>query len=147
MHESKGKSFVDPEYSRMLDELYKQIPRVSGSGEWFAIPPLKIEYEGDKSILTNFKEICELFRREPNHITKFLVRNLGTAGYVTDDLKLVLQGRFGEEQITSLLNRYVSFFVRCQTCGRPDTRLVKKAKVAYMVCEACGAEAPLKVTV
>lgn len=143
----ESKLTVDSEYLRMLDEVYKQVPRIGGTGEWFAIPPLKIEYEGDKSILANFKEICELFRREPNHVMKFLVRNLGTAGYINEDTKLVLQGRFGDEQIMSLLNRYVDLFVRCQTCGRPDTKLAKKGKVLYMVCEACGAEAPLKVSV
>jgi translation initiation factor 2 subunit 2 len=147
LQNGEGKSLSDySEYLRMLDEVYKDVPRVRSSGEWFAIPQLKIEYEGDKSILVNFKEICELFRREPSHVMKFLVRNLATAGYVTDDLKLVLQGHFNEDQIMNLLNRYVSFFVRCQNCGRPDTRLIKKAKVVYMVCEACGAEAPIKIT-
>lgn len=143
----ENKPLVDADYLRMLDEVYKQVPHISGSGEWFEIPPLRVEYEGDKSILSNFKEICELFRREANHVMKFLVRNLGTAGYVTDDSKLVLQGRFSDEQILTLLNRYVDFFVRCPTCGRPDTRLVKKGKVVYMVCEACGAEGPLKAAV
>jgi translation initiation factor 2 subunit 2 len=145
MQDDQTKSLTDySEYLKMLDEVYKAIPPIRASGEWFSIPRLKLDYEGDKSIVINFKEICELFRREPNHVMKFLVRNLATAGYITDEQKLVLQGHFSEEQIMNLLNRYVAFFVKCQNCGRPDTRLVKKAKVIYMVCEACGAESPIK---
>ncbi|PSO02757.1 translation initiation factor IF-2 subunit beta [Candidatus Marsarchaeota G2 archaeon ECH_B_SAG-E12] len=135
----------DEIYMKLLNKLYEQLPSISGSGEWFSVPEPHIRYEGDKSYFLNFKETYELFRRDPNHLMKFLVKHLATAGYIDNDGRLVLQGRFSEEQIKQLLERYVSIFVKCPTCGRPDTKLVKKLKVVYMVCEACGAETPLRI--
>jgi translation initiation factor 2 subunit 2 len=132
-------------YLQMLERLYQKIPNISGTGEWFSIPKPSIRYEGDKSIYTNFKETCELFRRDPNHVMKFIVRHLATAGYLDNDGRLVLQGHFNDTQIVQLLDRYVAFYVKCPTCGRPDTKLVKRVRVVYMVCEACGAEAPVRL--
>jgi translation initiation factor 2 subunit 2 len=132
-------------YLQMLEQLYKKIPNISGTGEWFSIPKASIRYEGDKSIYMNYKETCELFRRDPNHLMKFIVRHLATAGYLDNDGRLVLQGHFNDTQIMQLLERYVTFYVKCPTCGRPDTKLVKRVRVVYMVCEACGAEAPVRL--
>ncbi|MEM3671132.1 MAG: translation initiation factor IF-2 subunit beta [Thermoprotei archaeon] len=137
-------STKDAEYEGLLNELYKQVPNVSGTGEWFVVPKPILRQDGDKTILMNFKEICELFRRDPSHVMKFIVRHLATAGYVDADGRLVLQGVFGDGQVSQILDRYVNFFVKCPTCGRPDTRLTKRARVTYMVCEACGAESPVK---
>jgi translation initiation factor 2 subunit 2 len=134
----------DGEYYRLLDKLYKEIPQTGATGEWFSIPKPALRYEGDKSIYTNYRETCELFRRDPNQVMKFIVRHLATAGYVDKDGRLNLQGHFSDTQIEPLLERYVAFYVKCPTCGRPDTKLVKKARVVYMVCEACGAESPVR---
>ncbi|MCL5788241.1 MAG: translation initiation factor IF-2 subunit beta [Candidatus Marsarchaeota archaeon] len=135
---------LDKDYNALLDDLYKQVPSDSGTGEWFAVPTPNLRQDGDKIILLNFKEICQLFRRDPSHVMKFVVRHLATAGYVDADGRLVLQGRFTDTQVYQLLERYVNFFVKCPTCGRPDTRLTKRVRVVYMVCEACGAESAVK---
>lgn len=136
---------IDESYKKLLDKFYGDLPKVEGSGEWFSIPNPVLRYQGDKTTFTNFKQVCELFRREPSHVMKFLVKHLATAGFVDPEGKLVLQGHFSESQLKELLGRYVDFYVKCPTCGRPDTRLVKKLRIVYMVCEACGAEAPIKV--
>ncbi|MCD6263176.1 translation initiation factor IF-2, partial [Candidatus Bathyarchaeota archaeon] len=38
---------------------------------------------------------------------------------------------------------YTKRYVICPVCKRPDTRIVKEKRLAFLVCEACGARSSI----
>ena len=58
----------------------------------FVPPEPQVLYEGKRTILRNFSEMVDALRREPDHFSKYLVQEHGTAGNI-EGRRLVLQGR------------------------------------------------------
>jgi len=130
-------------YEEMLEAAYARLPIRGGTGERFEIPRVFISSVGNRTFIQNFKEISDRLNRDPNHVLRFLSRELATAGSWKENYA-VFQGRFLAEGIQRLINRYVSDFVVCPVCKRPDTRIEKQARFSFLTCEACGARSPVR---
>lgn len=136
-------SMNDSDYEQLLDRAIKNLPEtVKKTGSRFAIPQIKVFYEGNRTIIRNWKEIEDTLRRDGSHILKVLTRELATAGTISGS-RAILQGKFPTSQIDKTIERYVNDYVICQACKRPDTEIVKKDKLVFLVCHACGARQPL----
>jgi translation initiation factor 2 subunit 2 len=130
------------DYLASLDRALKQLPEIKGSGERFVVPEPKLLTEGKTTVLENFAGIADKLNREQEHIFKFLLRELGTAGKI-DGSRAIFQKRFTSEAITELINAYVKEYVICSECGRPDTHLIKSERILTLRCDACGAHRPV----
>ncbi len=130
------------DYLANLDRALEQLPEIKGSGERFVVPEPKLLTEGKTTVLENFANIADKLNREPEHIFKFLLRELGTAGKI-DGSRAIFQKRFTSEVITELINAYVTEYVICSECGRPDTHLIKSERILTLRCDACGAHRPV----
>jgi translation initiation factor 2 subunit 2 len=97
---------------------------------------------GRRTIIQNFGEISSRLNREPNHLLKFLSRELATAASL-DSARAIFQGRFDVGTVTRLLNIYAQRFVICPICGRPDTKIEKEGRFMFLRCEACGARSSI----
>ncbi len=106
--------------------------------ERFTVPKVDVIYEGRTTILRNFEKILSILNRDADHLLKFFLRELGTAGE-KDGSRAIFQGRIPTHQIQNKLEEYVETFVLCQECGRPDTQLIKKDRLLLLRCDACGA--------
>ncbi|HEX17559.1 MAG: translation initiation factor IF-2 subunit beta [Thermoplasmata archaeon] len=106
--------------------------------ERFVIPKVDVVYEGRTTILRNFEKILSALNRDADHLLKFFLKELGTAGE-KDGPRAIFQGKIPAHQIQSKLEDYVEIFVLCQECGRPDTHLIKKDRLLLVRCDACGA--------
>jgi len=106
--------------------------------ERFTIPKVDVLYEGRTTILRNFEKILSALNRDADHLLKFFLRELGTAGE-KDGPRAVFQGKIPASQIQNKLEEYVEIYVLCQECNRPDTQLVKKDRMLFLRCDACGA--------
>jgi len=133
------RSVKDWSYEELLDRALSQVPKVVSRAERFEIPMATTTIVGNKTIIHNFKEICEILNREPKHVARFLLREIGTAGDI-EDSRLVLQGRFSRSTINNIIARYAKIFVICPICGAPDTYIRKEKRVYILVCTACGAK-------
>ncbi|MFN3384178.1 MAG: translation initiation factor IF-2 subunit beta [Archaeoglobaceae archaeon] len=111
--------------------------------ERFEIPKVSVAREGVRTILRNLTQIAKTLSRSEDHIYKYLVKSLGTAGIV-DNGRLILQGKFTEEEIQKEINEYVKVYVLCKECNAPDTEIVKEGRVQFLRCMACGAKQPVK---
>jgi len=131
------------EYLASLDRALSKMPDDVVSRTRFTIPEVRVLAEGKTTVLENFTTIVDTINRKPDHFFKFLVRELGTAGKI-DGNRLIFQGRFTSEQISSQINAYVDEYVMCSECGRPDTELVKSERILMLKCDACGAIRPVK---
>jgi len=84
------------DYLENLDRALKHLPEIKGSGERFVIPDPKLLTEGKTTVLENLCVIVDKLNREPSHIFKFLLRELGTAGKI-DGSRAIFQRRLTQE--------------------------------------------------
>ncbi|MEM2933977.1 MAG: translation initiation factor IF-2 subunit beta [Methanocellales archaeon] len=139
----KGSVSTLDEYESILNRAMKKAPPVKVSDTRFIIPPPRVFSEGRTTVLDNFKDIVSVLNRDPDHVMKFLVREMGTAGKI-DGSRAIFQGKFTADAIWMQINRYVEEFVTCQECGRPDTHLIKQDRILMLKCDACGAWRPVQ---
>lgn len=130
-------------YHKMLEEAYSKIPSKISKHERFEVPAPQSAIMGSRTILFNFKEICDVLNRDPVHLLRFLSKEMATAGTL-DGLRVIFQGRFDRETLRRLIDRYIKDFVICPVCKRPDTRIVKEKRLQFLVCDACGARSPVR---
>jgi len=131
------------DYEKMLDEAYAQLPPEVFKHERLEVPKPVCTVFGSRTILRNFKEICDVLRRDPVHVLRFLSKEMATAGTV-EGARAIFQGRFEPETLRRLIERYMQNYVTCPVCKRPDTKVVKEKRLYFLVCEACGARSPVK---
>lgn len=131
-------------YEELLERaLEKLADRDIVRRERFEIPKVSIIREGARTILKNFSQIARALNRSDNHIYKYIVKSLGTAGFI-DNGRLILQGKFTESEIQKEVDNYVRLYVLCKECGAPDTEFVKEERVLMIRCLACGARHPAR---
>ncbi len=127
-------------YEELLKLALKEIkPIESKAFERFEIPRAQSIIEGKKTILNNFKIICSYIRRNPDHVLKYLLRELATPGVLKGD-RLIMQKRATGEMIDTKIKSYTQEFVICKECGKPDTELTKQESYYFVHCLACGAK-------
>lgn len=131
------------DYMALLKKARANLPENVGNKDRWALPKPEIIPEGRMTILRNFKEMLASTRREQEHLAKFLLSQIGTAGSVDGD-RLVFTGKVSNAKIQQALDDYVETYVRCAECGAPDTHIEKDARVHILRCEACGAHTPIK---
>lgn len=131
-------------YTWLLERVYKKIPPKTGD-EGFAIPEPELIRVGDQTILRNLREISIRLKRDPQILTRYLLRELNVGGsYDEGSGQLKIGMKVSKKPIEQLLQKFEKSYVRCPTCGSIDTRLVKREKTWMLICEACGAEQTVK---
>lgn len=132
------------DYEYLLDRLYKKVPPRSGSAE-YQIPSPEIIRIGNQTIIRNFRDISQRLKRDPQLVARYLQRELAAAGsYDPGSGQLVLNIKVSRRVVNQFLQIFLRNYVRCPTCNSIDTRLRREGKAWILVCEACGAEQPVK---
>jgi len=127
-------------YEELLDKAYNKVKLVETSnGERFEIPLIEGRVEGKTTIITNFSKICNYLRRKPEHLCKFLSKELATPSIIKGE-RLILNRKLPKSKIQDKLNLYVKEFVLCKECGKPDTEITKQDRMSFVHCLACGAK-------
>jgi translation initiation factor 2 subunit 2 len=130
------------DYEKLLERAQSKIPKGIQQRERFEIPKAKGHIEGTKTIIINFQQIVSSFHREPQHLLKFLLRELAAPGNI-DGQRLILGKKIGSSIINEKIEKYAKEFVICKDCGKPDTQLMKEERVLMIKCTACGAKHPI----
>ena len=126
-------------YEQLLDEAYKNIKPVESKIDRFEIPKVEGHVEGNKTIITNFKQICSYIRRDCDHLLKFLLKELAAPGSMKGD-RLVLTRNISSKMINEKIAIYLQQYVICKECKKPDTELTKDGEFHFIHCLACGAK-------
>ncbi len=130
------------DYFQLLERAKEVCKKSEDTGSRFKMPVAVIEYQGRKTILKNFKEIAETFKRDKKHLAKFLCRELATPAFEQGNA-LVFTSTLKHSAIQSKIEKYAKEFVFCKLCGQPDTRIIKERRIYFIKCDACGAKYPL----
>lgn len=126
------------EYRKLLEEGMKKISKTE-SKRRFEVPKSKVMISGNKTIFNNFYELADSLRRDPQHLLKFLLKELATSVDMREK-KIIFIGNFTHDLVDKKIDIYVKSYVICQECGKPDTKLLKEERNSFLVCEACGAK-------
>jgi len=130
-------------YNELIKRAYSQLPSTVTESKRFEIPRVRSTIFGMRTIFHNFTEIAEALNRDPQHLLKFLVKEMATAGTI-DGERAIFQGKFGEDTFRRLIERYTKEYVICPVCKRPDTKIVKEKRLWFLICEACGAKSSIR---
>lgn len=133
---------MSKDYESLLNRVLEKIPKKEHSGERFELPRPQVAATRTRTWIRNFKEICDYMNRDPRHVLKFLTRELATAA-TFEGSRAIFKGRFGQGSIQNLVDIYISRYVICPICGRPDTKISKQARFLFLDCEACGARSSI----
>src|SRR5574344_2899669 len=131
------------DYSQLLDRAIDQIHPEVFETKRFKVPKAYSVIQGNRTFIQNFKDVAEVLNRDPQHILKFLLRELGTAGNL-EGQRAILQGKFNHFLINERIDEYVEKYVICHECNRPDTKIIREDRIFILKCAACGARAPFK---
>ncbi len=131
-------------YEELLERAFEELSKKEVvKKERFEIPRVSVIREGARTTLKNFSQIAKALNRSEEHLYKYLVKSLGTAGFI-DNNRLVLQGKFSESEIQKEINEYVRLYVLCRECNSPDTEFIREERVLMLRCLACGAKHPVR---
>lgn len=131
------------EYEKLLKKARKELPESVLKSERFEIPRVKGHIQGNRTIISNFFQIADFLRRKPEHVLKFILKELATPGELSKSA-LIIGRKVAASLINNKIELYVNTFVLCPECKKPDTKLQKEKNVVLMKCLACGASKPIK---
>ena len=123
----------------MLERGKSLLPETSVATEMFTVPNVAGHLEGNKTVISNFFQIANILRRTPEHLLKYINRELAAKGEFKRQL-LVFNTKLPSQKINEKIQQYVDGFVICKECGKPDTKLVKEGVITFIRCQACGAK-------
>jgi translation initiation factor 2 subunit 2 len=131
------------DYEAMLSRARENLPESSKNRERFEIPKVLGHVQGNKTILSNFNQICQLLSRDRNVVWKYILRELASPGVLQDST-----ATFGRKVSSAMINdkiqKFAQNFVICQDCGKPETEIIKEGAARFLRCNACGSKNPVK---
>ncbi len=130
-------------YEELLEKAIKELPKEVKKSERFEIPKAIVQREGNKTIIKNFSQIAKAINRSEEHLYKYIVKSMGTAGLLESG-RVVLQGKFNRDEVQKEIEDYVKTYVLCKECNSPDTEFIREERVLMVRCLACGAKHPVK---
>ena len=131
-------------YEELLKKARKELPKtIVSSKERFEIPKVSGHVEGNKTIITNFMQICDIFGREFSQLLKYLQKELATPA-VLENQRLIFGRKLNSNFINQKIEHFAKIFVLCKECGKPDTEITKQDRISFLHCLACGAKHPIR---
>jgi len=130
-------------YEELLAKAIEELPKEIKKSERFEIPKVIVQREGSKTIIKNFSQLAKAINRSEEHLYKYIVKSMGTAGLLESG-RVILQGKFNREEVQREIDNYVKTYVLCKECSSPDTEFVREERVLMVRCLACGAKHPVK---
>ncbi|HID18315.1 TPA: translation initiation factor IF-2 subunit beta, partial [Candidatus Bathyarchaeota archaeon] len=67
-------------YDRWLERLYSKLPKTATTRERFEIPEIQSIIAGNRTVIRNLRQVAEALNRRPDHLLRFLSKELATAG-------------------------------------------------------------------
>lgn len=127
---------------RVFGILREKNPELTGERRRTVLKPPQVAREGTKkTVFTNFMDLCKAMNRNGDHVSAFLLSELGTSGSLDGQQRLVVKGRFLPKSFETVLRRYVNEYVLCPGCKSVDTLLDRDGatRLMYLRCQQCGA--------
>ncbi|MFQ6136940.1 MAG: translation initiation factor IF-2 subunit beta [Candidatus Hydrothermarchaeales archaeon] len=133
---------MNDEYEALLDKAYSELPDILKEESRFKVPEILSIVQGRVTVVQNLGEVARLLNRDVDMLAKYFLSELGTSGDY-DNQRLTMKGAFRPVQLQEKFENFLSQFVLCPECGRPDTKILHERRIHFLKCEACGSRHPL----
>jgi putative translation initiation factor aIF-2 beta subunit len=90
-----------------------------------------------RTVITNFVKVAECLRRRPEHLLRFLGKEMGLQGELSGE-RAILNRKVSSKDVNVKVEKYAKKYVLCVGCGKPDTELDDEGGKLYVRCLACG---------
>ncbi|KAG2496630.1 hypothetical protein HYH03_005451 [Edaphochlamys debaryana] len=134
------------DYEELLERVFgilrEKNPELTGERRRTVLKPPQVAREGTKkTVFTNFMDLCKAMNRQHEHVSQYLLAELGTSGNLDGQQRLIVKGRFLPKSFETVLRRYVNEYVLCPGCKSVDTLLDKDSatRLMHLRCQQCGA--------
>ena len=127
------------DYLELLKSARESLPKAAFEKQRFEIPIARGHIQGNMTVISNFRQIADSLGRPPEHLLKFILKELAAPG----DLKpkgLLIGTKVPASRINDKVRQYANEFVLCPECGKPDTKIERAGEMSYIKCTACGAK-------
>jgi len=129
---------MEDSYEALVEKAYKILPETTVKEERFVVPKVLGHLQGNRTIISNFYQIVDTLGRKPQHLLKYILKELATPGELKKN-GVIFGTKISATRINEKIERYVEEFVLCKECKKPDTKLLKEGNFVFMKCMACGA--------
>ena len=102
------------DYKKMLEDVRKTLPESVFLKERFEIPNALGHIQGNRTIISNFLQIASALRREPDHLLKYVLKELATPGEIKKSGALILGTKVPASRIKEKIRKYANEFVLCR---------------------------------
>jgi translation initiation factor 2 subunit 2 len=126
------------DYESMLNVARDKLPQTVSAVARFEIPNVRGQIEGNKTIISNFFQIANTLGRKPQHLLKYVQKELATPGTIRKQA-VVFGSKMPASKVNEKIKAYAEEFVFCKECHGPDTKMLKEGDVYYIKCQVCGA--------
>jgi translation initiation factor 2 subunit 2 len=123
-------------YEELLDLAYENV-EVSEECNRFEVMKVKGHHEGVRTVISNFGKVATCLRRKPEHLLKFLGKELGIQGEIKGE-RLILSRKLSSKDVNAKVEKYARRYVICEKCGKPDTEFDGDNGKLFVRCLACG---------
>ncbi|PIY60560.1 translation initiation factor IF-2 subunit beta [Candidatus Woesearchaeota archaeon CG_4_10_14_0_8_um_filter_47_5] len=130
------------EYEEMLKKARNELPEQTKLDVRFELPKVKGHIQGNKTVISNFSQIADVLGRQPEHLLKFVLKELATPGEI-DKTRVLFGRKVAAALINQKIQKYAEKYVICRECGKPDTKILRENNIISLKCMACGAKHPL----
>lgn len=131
----------DYTYLELLNRLYEKLPSELSNEKLTLRPPI-ISFIGKRTVWKNFNNFCHNIKRSNEHVSSFFITELTTSGSMDSACQLILNGRFKQNDIQTLVKQYVNEYVICHVCKKADTFLDKDpvTRLTFVTCNRCNSK-------
>ena len=134
-------------YEKLLEKAKKDMPKAALEKERFEIPKIKGHLQGNRTVLSNFIQIADVFGRKPEHMLKFILKEIAAPGEIKKSGSVIIGSKVPASKINEKIRKYAYDFVLCPECGKPDTKIIKEGNINFLKCLACGSKKAIKLRI
>ncbi|ATZ80859.1 eukaryotic translation initiation factor eIF-2 beta [Bodo saltans virus] len=124
----------------LIDRIKKEHD-VKKNNKKFASEMPDVFSQNRKTIISNFNKLCKGFKRDPEHVKKFIEDELHTSSSIFgEDMMLLINTIYTRQQILSIFENYIKKYVVCPQikCGSGNTDIIKEDRISHIHCNSCG---------
>jgi translation initiation factor 2 subunit 2 len=127
-----------PKYTttELIDRLYLEMEN-EGQAPKLKLQKPEVVIQNSKTFVSNFRDLCKRFKRSEDEVLTFFVEELRAKCTIDGNGALIIHKIFRQNQIQSILSKYMEAAVMCKQCKSYLTEIIRENRITYMSCEAC----------
>lgn len=110
------------------------------------IPKPEIVFRNRYTSFINFDSFCKAINRDHNLVQRYIRKEFNKSKPTLDRNNVLrITGRLSNDNIQTVMKRFIKTYVQCEQCNSKNTVIRKKNKLDTMCCQNCSSEKHIKL--